>query len=229
MKILLISDLHGNYEALKEILERESFDEIFFMGDAVDYGPNPLEVIDFLNGNSKFNVMGNHDHAVAFDVDCQCAPAMHHLSEFSRDNITKKLLSKQDIDKIKKFREKIEVELEGQKFYLTHASPYNNLYGYLFSTEAEMVSRDEKLKEYSYIIVGHTHFPMMYKSRVINPGSAGQPRDGNWMPWYATLETESFNLQFKRFKYDRGKTIESLRNLIDSSLPEYSELVKFYS
>lgn len=229
MKILLLSDIHGNYEALKEVLNRESFDEMFFMGDAVDYGPKPLEVIDFLNENSKYNVMGNHDHAAAYDVDCKCAPAMHHLSEFSRENITKKLLSGQDMEKIRKFKENIDVEIDGQRFYLAHASPYNNLYGYLFSTEAEMVSRDAKLKDYSYIIVGHTHFPMMYKSRVLNPGSAGQPRDGNWKPWYGVLDTEGPTIEFKRFRYDREKTIETLRGLIDDSLPEFKDLVKFYS
>lgn len=229
MRILLISDIHGNYQAMKSIIDSESYDEIFFLGDAVDYGPNPAEVIDFLQENTAYNIMGNHDHAVAYDVDCKCAPAMHHLSEFSRENISKKLLSGNDMAKIKKFREKIEVELDNRKFYMTHASPNNNLYGYLFSTEAEMVSRDPKFKDFSFILVGHTHFPMMYKSRIINPGSAGQPRDGNWKPWYAVLETEDFSLTFKRFSYDREKTIQSLKEIIGDEVPEFRELVKYYS
>lgn len=229
MKILLISDLHGNYEALKAIISKETYDEIFFLGDAVDYGPKPAEVLDFLKENSRFNVMGNHDRAVAYDEDCKCAPAMHELSEFTRKNISMKLLGEEDVRTIKSFREEIKIELDGLRFYLTHASPYNNLYGYLFSTEAEMVSRDRNLSDYSYIIVGHTHFPMMYKSRILNPGSAGQPRDGNWMPWYATLDTEDMEIRYRRFKYDNGKTIDALKQLIGDDKKEFGELLKFYT
>ncbi len=228
MKVLIISDIHGNYEALKTVTESESYDDIIFLGDAVDYGPQPAEVVDFISENVKHAAMGNHDHAVINDVDCKCAPAMHHLSEFSRNNISKKLLSKNDIGKMKKFREKIEIEMEGIPMYLTHASPNNNLYGYLFSTEAEMVTRDPELKDFKYIMVGHTHFPMMYRSRIINPGSCGQPRDGNWKPWYAVLDTRDESVRFTRFQYDYGKTVRELELLVDKDSVEFRELSKFY-
>lgn len=228
MKLLIVSDIHGNYEALKAITERESWDELIFLGDAVDYGPQPAEVLDYLESNSSYNLMGNHDHAVAFNEDCRCSPLMHDLSVFSRESISNKLLGKEDIEKIKKFKTEVKAELDGLKLYMTHASPYNNMFGYLFSTEAEMVSRDKNLAEYSYIMVGHTHFPMLYKSRIINPGSAGQPRDGFWKPWYATIDTEDLNIQFHRFSYDNLKVVEELKKLIGEDSPYFSQLAKFY-
>lgn len=228
VKLLIVSDVHGNYEALRTLVENETYDEMVFLGDAVDYGPQPAEVLDFLVENSSYNLMGNHDHAVAFNEDCQCSPLMHDLSVFSRENISNKLLGKEDIEKIKSFKEHVETDFDGQKVYMAHASPYNNMFGYLFATEAEMVCRDKKLSEYSYIMVGHTHFPMFYRSRIVNPGSAGQPRDGFWKPWYALLDTESSNVEFKRFSYDSQKVVDSLKSTIGEESPYFKDLVKFY-
>lgn len=228
VKLLIVSDVHGNYEALKTVARMEKYDEMVFLGDAVDYGPQPAEVIDFLQENSSYNIMGNHDHAVAYNEDCQCSPMMHDLSVFSRENISNKLLSGEDIGKIKTFKTNVEAEFDGINVYMTHASPYNNMFGYLFSTEAEMVSRDKKLSKYDYIMVGHTHFPMFYRSRIINPGSAGQPRDGSWKPWYSTLDTETGIVEFKRFSYDNQKIVDSLKNIIGEDNPHFRELTKFY-
>ena len=229
MKTLLLSDIHGNYEALKQILKQEKYDNLIFLGDAVDYGPQPAEVLDFLKSESDHNLMGNHDYAVAFDEDCHCALAMHHLSEFTREKISKKVLGKEDIDLLKTFKKRDEFEIDGMKVLAMHASPYNDLFGYLFSTEAEMVSKDPELKKYDLIMVGHTHFPMIYKSRIINPGSAGQPRDGISSPWYAIMETDPFQLSFRRFRYDSAKTLSLLGNLVGKDSDEFSELRKFYS
>lgn len=228
MRLLLLSDIHGNYEAMKTAVNKEAYDEIIFLGDAVDYGPQPAEVVDFLNENASYSIMGNHDYAVIYDVDCKCAPLMHHLSEFSRLEISKKLLDRGHLEKMKKFSREREVEIDGVKMYMTHASPNNNMYGYLFSTEAEMVTRNKDLEQFKYIMVGHTHYPMLYKSRIVNPGSAGQPRDGNWKPWYAILETSTESIEFKRFKYDNQKTIDALKAVINEDAPEFKELAKFY-
>ena len=229
MRVLLISDLHSNYEALKAVIATETYDSVVFLGDAVDYGPQPAEVLDFLRSESDHSLMGNHDYALAFGEDCHCNPSMHHLSEYTRENISKKLLGKEDIEFLKTMKRRDEFELDHLKVLAMHASPYNDLFGYLFSTEAEMVSKDEKLKKYDLIMVGHTHFPMIYKGRIINPGSAGQPRDGKPEPWYAILETDPFQVTFKRFHYDNLKTLEKLASILGRESPEYQDLRKFYS
>jgi len=111
---------------------------------------------------------------------------------------------------------------------MTHASPYNSLNGYMYGSEADMVARDKNLMEYSLIMVGHTHYPMYFKSRIINPGSVGQPRDGNWMPHYATLDTDSMKVEFRRFKYDHEKTLKLLTDIVTDEAM-LKKLAKFYS
>ena len=113
MKILVLSDVHSNKYALDTILKHaRKIDYTIFLGDAVDYGPHPAEVIDILRENVDIWIMGNHDNAVAFNVDCKCSQELHDLSVYTRENITLKLIS----DDQKKFlqnlpiRKEIEVE-----------------------------------------------------------------------------------------------------------------------
>ncbi len=230
MKILIISDIHGNYEALKTAYNREKFDKLLFLGDAVDYGPEPEKVIDFLRENSDINIMGNHDYAVVYNESCNCAVDMLKMSDTTRKEISLKLLSKNDLDFIKTFKDDYSIELDNKKFYLTHGSPYNNHDGYLFASEAEKVYRDKKIFNNSdYILIGHTHFMMYYRNKIINPGSCGQPRDGNYMPSYALLDTGKDEAVFKRFDYDAHKNIEMLNDLLKNFPETLEPLKKFYS
>jgi len=97
MKLFIISDIHGNYDALKTAYENVNFDKLIFLGDSVDYGPEPEKVIDFLRENSDINIMGNHDNAVINNTSCNCSFDMLELSDYTRKNISMKLLSKNDI------------------------------------------------------------------------------------------------------------------------------------
>ncbi|MGO9438175.1 MAG: metallophosphoesterase family protein [Terracidiphilus sp.] len=71
MKIAIISDLHGDYAALQSL--RENYDELWVLGDLVNYGPEPGAVVDFVKANSSVVVRGNHDHSLGYDVDPRCA------------------------------------------------------------------------------------------------------------------------------------------------------------
>lgn len=228
MKLLIFSDVHSNLEALNAVVSREKFDKSIFLGDIVDYGPNPAETLDLVLDEADYIVQGNHDYAVATGEDCNCAPEMHDLSVLTRDEISLKLLSDQDRRRISELKTRETAVIDGKKFLMVHASPNNPLFGYLFSTEAEMVWKKPDYKEYDYIMVGHTHFPMFYRGRIVNPGSAGQPRDGNWKPMYAVLDTETGDLTFKRFSYDRDKMLGKLTSLLDKHPNELSRLKSLY-
>ncbi len=210
MNVLIFSDIHSNLEALNAVLSREKFDKAVFLGDIVDYGPNPGEVLDIVLRETDYIVQGNHDYAAGTGEDCNCAPAMHDLSVLTRNEITLKLLGKNDLTKLRDLERKLEFEIDGRKFFIVHASPNDPLFGYMFSTEAEMVWKKPELKQFDYVMVGHTHFPMFYRGKIINPGSSGQPRDGKWRPMYAILDTESGDLTFKRFSYDKEKMLSKL-------------------
>ncbi len=228
MKLLVLSDIHGNFDALQSIYDKEQYDKMVFLGDAVDYGPEPDKVIDFLKAHSDLNILGNHDNAVITGSSCNCSFDMLELSDYTRDNISMKLLGKNDIAFLKTFKLSNDAEIGGKKFYMTHASPYNNLDGYLFANEAEKVFRDKPFFDsHDYILIGHTHFMMVYRNKIINPGSVGQPRDFTGKPSYAIIDTETMSISFKRVVYDNKKMLGKLKALIpDSSI--YEKLKKYY-
>ena len=228
MNVLVFSDIHSNLEALNAVLSREKFDKAVFLGDIVDYGPNPGEVMDIVLREADYIVQGNHDYAAGTGEDCNCAPAMHDLSVLTRNKITLKLLGKNDLVKLSGLERKLEFEIEGRKFFIVHASPNDPLFGYMFSTEAEMAWKKPELKQFDYIMVGHTHFPMFYRGKIINPGSSGQPRDGYWRPMYAILDTESGDLTFKRFSYDKEKMLSKLETLLNRNPSELARLRALY-
>jgi len=73
MTLLIVSDIHGNWSALQAVLAAEpNPDAVVFCGDVVDYGPQPVECLRWLAENADHIVRGNHDNALAFDVDCGC-------------------------------------------------------------------------------------------------------------------------------------------------------------
>ena len=78
MKIGIISDIHGNLEALSSL--PESFDELWVLGDLVNYGPNPVEVIDYVNANASVVIRGNHDHAVGLTEDPRCSAPFRRMA-----------------------------------------------------------------------------------------------------------------------------------------------------
>ena len=96
MKLLVLSDIHSNYVALKTILENERYDLIAFAGDIVDYGPNPVECIDIIREYADYKVMGNHDAAAAYGIDCYCSYKTKDLSIETRSVITTPSLNAED-------------------------------------------------------------------------------------------------------------------------------------
>lgn len=71
MNILIVADLHGNTEALSALPQQ--YDQLWVLGDLVNYGPNPREIIDFVRNHADVVVRGNHDHAIGFNTDPRCS------------------------------------------------------------------------------------------------------------------------------------------------------------
>src|SRR5690348_5908229 len=80
MKLLIVSDIHANVEALHAVLA-QSHDELWVLGDLVNYGPDPGEVVDFVRRNAALVVCGNHDHAIGAGADPQCSPAFREMAQ----------------------------------------------------------------------------------------------------------------------------------------------------
>ena len=213
MRALIISDIHGNSIALKKVLDVEKYDAVWFLGDITDYGPNPDEVLDIMRElKPDIWVTGNHDYANAFNVDCHCGEKTHELSVYTRENITQKMLSKEDIKFLKNLPLKQEKEIKGSRYYFVHACPKEPLYGYMFDFDPECMKNELGIKlEPCTVVYGHTHFPRNGKSGeygYFNPGSVGQPRDGNPLASYGIYDGK-FHL--KHVKYDVDEVVRRIR------------------
>ncbi|HEX2915822.1 MAG TPA: metallophosphoesterase family protein [Chloroflexia bacterium] len=193
MKVVIFSDLHANLEALQS-LDREC-DELWFIGDCVDYGPDPTEAIRFIKEHCCRFVRGNHDHAVGYHADCRCNPANKALSVATRE-WTWTVIGDSEMDFLRSMPLHQTFKWEGQQVSLFHASPQDPLYGYIMPDIAdEALAGLVKNIAADIIILGHSHFPMLRRVAdkwVLNPGSLGQPRDGKPSGSYLVWEDGLF-------------------------------------
>ena len=163
----MLSDIHGNADALKKVLEHAGdWDFVWVLGDLVDYGPEPHIVIDMIKDlKPDAIVRGNHDNAVAFNVDCKCSPKTHELSVYTRNMISFKLLSREQIGWLKTLPLTREIVVDHRRYYLVHGRLLNPLYGYLkpdmprkeFLRYLRRSTFDTKPINTDYLVVGHTH------------------------------------------------------------------------
>ncbi len=223
MHILLLSDVHGNLSALNEILERVAYDEVLFMGDAVDYGPLPFEVHSRLGQVGAKRVVGNHDVAAALGVDCGSTQNLRAASERTRDRITRARMPKSSMRSLIRAERTLRLEYDGLRIMMVHASPRDELYEYVskeHASELEVTGVD-------LLLLGHTHIPYKVsagRTVVVNPGSAGMPFDGNPRASYAVLDTQTRRVRFERAKYDIEVTVSKLHELIGDDRHVYRQL-----
>jgi putative phosphoesterase len=210
MKVAIISDLHGNYEALRSL--PSDYDELWVLGDLVNYGPDPSAVVDFVRTNSKVVVQGNHDHTIGFDVDPRCSTRYQKLAEVTR-RYTASVLDQEQKDFLRKLPLKLELKRRNTSFYLCHAKPSNPLYGYCSEHSEEWI-KELDLVNADVLLVGHTHTPFIRNignKVVVNPGSLGQPKTGSPEARYATWEDGTF--QLKSYRYPVEATVRRLKAL----------------
>ncbi|AAM30447.1 putative serine/threonine protein phosphatase [Methanosarcina mazei Go1] len=225
MRLLLIADIHGNYEALRTVLD-VPYDRAVCLGDIVDYGPDPDRCIDLLQKKNITTIRGNHDNAVAFKVDCQCGYRYKHLSIATRE-YTWKILDRAGMKYLQKLPLLIKEEIDGKSFYFTHGSP-RSMFEYIKPETSDeevlrMIEGAAEPVEAEFLVVGHSHIPMNRKIgnlTIINPGSAGQPRDGDTGASCAVFDTETGEVEFLHLKYD----IDAVCAKIEERMPHAEEL-----
>ena len=210
MKVLIISDIHGNLAALDAI--REGADKVFCLGDIVNYGPYPKACLERVRDLTDGIVRGNHDNAIGRDVDCGCSVTYKELSDAGKI-YTKAVLSKVEKAFLANIPLTLHTEIEGKRFLFSHGSPGGDMYKYLRPDVSPKELEDE-LNDISadIVFIGHTHFPMVRKINniiVVNPGSVGQPRDGIPMASYSVWEDGSIGI--KRVPYDIEATVKGLQ------------------
>jgi putative phosphoesterase len=215
MRILLVADIHGNWPAL-EAVAREPHDVCLCLGDLVDYGLEPTPCIDWVREHATHTVRGNHDHGAAQNVLVQGKVGFKYLTGITRP-LTREKLRPEDTRYLGRLPVSKTLSINNSRFLLVHASPRDPLDEYA-PADVEFWSRRLQNVDVEVVCIGHTHHPYVLEvgdKLVINPGSVGQPRDGDPRASYAVLE--DYNVELKRVEYPVEKTVEAIRQ---SELPE---------
>ena len=209
MKILILSDIHANYPALQSVLSKDGdFDHLLFLGDVVDYGPNPKECLRFIRDNADYYVRGNHDNAIGYQTDCNCMGTFREFSIATRE-WHNTILNEDDKKFLRGMPILNEVHYTGKRFFLGHASPKGDLFKYL--SEEDIINEIENIIA-DFVLIGHTHIQYQKRNEhivITNPGSVGLARDCG-EACYAIYENGK--IQLKKISYDVDKTIFDLMN-----------------
>lgn len=209
MRVLLLADIHGNWQALQAVVERESFDLMLVAGDLVDFGPEPHKVLDYLRGVHHLAVAGNHDTAVAENVHPgSTTPLWRSICEKSAEH-SRRLIGPWGLRMLRRLPPERLVQAGGTDFYITHGAPGDA------TRYVEPDTPEDSLRalfggiEAQLILLGHTHLPMLrsVEGRVLlNPGSVGQPKNGSPHAHYAVFH--GLKLELRHVAYDIEKTIK---------------------
>jgi protein phosphatase len=216
MKYLVISDVHANAAALDAVLENESWDRVLFLGDAVDAGPHPNEVVSTLSGLRGRFLVGNHDRYV-LGVDPEAEPETHDEAwcQWTRD-----VLTEENVAFLRGLSESQAIEAGGRQIRLHHGDfpadwngPEWN--GRLWpDADDELFSRAANAFEEPVVLHGHSHiqFEATVDGKTFwNPGSVGQTRLGDVVACYATITDGE--IRFKSVEYDAGRTCDAMDTL----------------
>ena len=205
-RIALLSDPHANRYALDIViktLEAQSPDLWVCLGDLVGYGPEPAAVIDRIREKDMICVKGNHDAGVTGEL------TIKHFRDPNRTLIekTRELISTEQLEYLKS----LPYTVENEYFVAAHATPVEpDKWKYVESafTARDILSRTEK----ELVFIGHTHKPVLVSQSfgkmdfikggkyLINPGSVGQSRDGDYRASCAIVDTD--NWEYKNFRLD---------------------------
>jgi len=229
MKIAIISDIHGNMEALESVLadiELEDCDKIFCLGDLAMAGPEPSRTIDKIQELTETKdfilIQGNTDEMIANWDDNQIQE-LKKISEVMGNALEsdQKILSAQQKEFLRNLPPTLELTLLGVKIFLCHGSPRKNnenISPGLPIEQIEEMIAGINVNAANVIFAGHTHLPAGYqtntKQTVVNVGSVGRPFTPKPKSCYAIMEigeNSEFTVRHNFVKYDNEKAAEKLR------------------
>ena len=236
MPTAIISDIHGNLDALNVVLadiDRRGIQRMYCLGDIIGYGPNPTECLDLVRERCEFAMMGNHDFASLYE------PTSFNTSAEQACFWTRRQFEIEPDAEKRKARWEFLGNLEIRKFVdgalFVHASPRRPINEYIFPDD--VMTAPVKMQQIfdrfeSRCFVGHTHVTGIFTDEpdfyppadlgdaytfrddekcVINPGSVGQPRDRDPRASYAILHDD--RVEFVRLDYDIDAVIRKVERI----------------
>jgi predicted phosphodiesterase len=217
MRIAVLSDIHSNLAALNAVLlSLGTVDAVWHLGDVVGYGPEPDGVVERLREVGAIGVRGNHDDAACGGESIETfTPDARLAAEWTRSH-----MSEETRLYLAALPERLQPASEA--FTLVHGSPREPLHEYLHTASAA----GDSLAAFTttYCLVGHTHIPLILREEhgriqawlvepgsragldarraFLNPGSVGQPRDGDPTASFMLIDTGAAAVTWQRVAYD---------------------------
>jgi len=233
MRVAIVSDIHGNKQAFEAVLDDISsveHDAVWCLGDLVGYGADPDACVELAKAEADLCLVGNHDLAVRGDLP---------LTEFSRGAALAAEWTREHIDEQNlSFLGELEPADVHQTVGLYHASPRDPVWEYVLSSLQANLCLDAQ--RHRVCLIGHSHVALAFGRAnggptsgeirgagteldvsdgewLLNPGSVGQPRDGDPRAAWLLLDTDAWNAQWRRVPYDIPAAAAAIRA---ASLPE---------
>jgi len=232
VRVAVISDIHGNLAALEAVLaaiDAEPPDELWCLGDLVGYGPRPNECCALIARRADVCLGGNHDLAVRGTID---------LEEFGGEAAVAARWTRDVLaPEAQAFLDRLEPQGSAHGVALYHASARDPIWEYVLSDESAFATLE--LAGTPLVLVGHSHVALKVVQSgaelhgggvpggteldldgvraLLNPGSVGQPRDGDPRAAFLLLDLDTRHASFRRVEYDVERTQREMR---DAGLPE---------
>ncbi|MEM0448962.1 MAG: metallophosphoesterase family protein [Methanomassiliicoccales archaeon] len=216
MRCAIISDIHSNLHALNVVLrdiDEQGVDEVLCAGDLVGYGAFPNEVIAQIKERKIISICGNHDRAV-LNIDTSGMNPLAAKAVYW----TAKQISFEALGYLKKLKPRATLNLAGIPAAMFHGSVRNDD-EYVYEEDA--VPELLNLARARVVISGHTHVPYVkrYSEGVLlNPGSVGQPRDGDRRASYLILDGDEMRFELRRLDYP---VEEAAKAISAAGLPDF--------
>jgi predicted phosphodiesterase len=235
MRVALLSDIHANLHALEAVardIEAQRIHEIWSLGDVVGYGGHPRECIDWVKKHATVCVKGNHDEAVATGDVAWFNPMAAQAARIHAQRFTPPERSA-----IYGWPTTITRDINGDATLIVHASPDDALHEYVQPQDARLGLRRWEGRA-RIIVLGHTHRPfaaylddgaaahawraLQFQETIhdkratrnplllVNPGSVGQPRDGDPRAAYAVLDFAERSVELRRVDYDIASAAQAI-------------------
>ncbi len=212
MRLAIISDIHGNLEALEkalEIIATKNIDEIICLGDIVGYGASPNECVELLLKHTSYILLGNHDQAAVHIESAE------YFNPYARTAIewTHKTLNSKNI----KILKELPYTLERHNVLFVHSSPRQPDHWYYITNQTQAHQNFPYFTQ-QLCFVGHSHIPDVYcdddwtrevnkgQRFIVNVGSIGQPRDHNNKLSFGIFDTITWKYENVRETYDIDKS-----------------------
>jgi len=238
LKRALVSDIHGNLDALICVLadiQDQGIETIFCLGDVIGYGPDPQACIDAVM-NFDLCILGNHDQAALFDPEGFSSTAERAIF-WTRQQLECTDTNNADQKRRWQFLAELPRTKQVGDYLFVHGSARSPLNEYVFPEDIYNRRKLEKIFSLipQYCFQGHTHIPGIFtedfrflspaevnfkyqltdEKSMVNVGSIGQPRDGDCRSCYVILDDADNSIEFRRIKYDVSLTSQKIYDISD--------------